>query len=126
LIDGDILAVQERTGRQLFARQEPAVEIEPDAKMGKLTGEFFYSVVGFSAERELSRKKIDELGTGAHVRVDTWKESPWILPVEDERAGDRRGKALGPEETRLAHRMLSAMSTRYCGQSFVMHGVAEI
>jgi cysteinyl-tRNA synthetase len=95
LIDRDILAVQERTGRQLFARQEPAVEIEPDAKIGKLTGEFFYSVVGFSAERELSRKKLT-----SWARVRTWeltqgRSRPGFCPWKTSEPANRRGKALG-------------------------------
>jgi len=86
-------------------------------------GDMYYSVAGFPDYGKLSRKKIDELEAGARVEVDERKRSPLDFAL---------WKASKPGEPTWAspwgpgrpgwHIECSAMSTKYLGQPFDIHG----
>jgi len=86
-------------------------------------GDVFYSVAGFPDYGKLSRKKIDELESGARVEVDERKRSPldfalWKSSKPGEPTWD---SPWGPGRPGW-HIECSAMSTKYLDQPFDIHG----
>ncbi len=86
-------------------------------------GDVYFSVVGFPKYGQLSRKKIDELEAGARVDVDERKRSPldfalWKSSKPGEPTWDSPWGAGRPGW----HIECSAMSTKYLGQPFDIHG----
>jgi cysteinyl-tRNA synthetase len=89
----------------------------------RVDGDVYFSVERFEGYGKLSRKKIDELEAGARVEVDTRKKSPMDFAL---------WKASKPGEPSWAspwgpgrpgwHIECSAMSTKYLGQPFDLHG----
>ncbi len=89
----------------------------------RVDGDVYYSVQGFSGYGKLSRKKIDELEAGARVEVDERKRSPldfalWKSSKPNEPTWD---SPWGPGRPGW-HIECSAMSTKYLGQPFDIHG----
>ena len=89
----------------------------------QIDGDVFYSVAGFSGYGKLSRKKIDELESGARVEVDDRKRSPldfalWKSSKPGEPTWD---SPWGPGRPGW-HIECSAMSTKYLDQPFDLHG----
>jgi cysteinyl-tRNA synthetase len=89
----------------------------------RIDGDVYYSVAGFAGYGKLSRKKIDELESGARVEVDERKKSPldfalWKSSKPREPAWD---SPWGPGRPGW-HIECSAMSTKYLGQPFDIHG----
>jgi cysteinyl-tRNA synthetase len=89
----------------------------------RVDGDVFYSVAGFAGYGKLSRKKIDELAAGARVEVDERKRSPldfalWKSSKPGEPIWD---SPWGPGRPGW-HIECSAMSTKYLGQPFDIHG----
>jgi cysteinyl-tRNA synthetase len=89
----------------------------------RIGGDVYYSVAGFAEYGKLSRKKIDELESGARVEVDERKKSPldfalWKSSKPGEPAWD---SPWGPGRPGW-HIECSAMSTKYLGQPFDIHG----
>src|SRR5215471_7802082 len=67
----------------------------------RVDGDVFYPVERFKGYGKLSRKKIDELESGARVEVDERKKSPWILRCGNRASrGNRVGKARGGQADR--------------------------
>jgi cysteinyl-tRNA synthetase len=86
-------------------------------------GDVFYPVAGFAEYGKLSRKNIAELEAGARVEVDERKRSPldfalWKASKPGEPAWD---SPWGPGRPGW-HIECSAMSTKYLGQPFDIHG----
>jgi cysteinyl-tRNA synthetase len=86
-------------------------------------GDVFYSVARFPDYGKLSRKKIDELESGARVEVDERKRSPldfalWKSSKPGEPTWD---SPWGPGRPGW-HIECSAMSTKYLDQPFDIHG----
>jgi cysteinyl-tRNA synthetase len=86
-------------------------------------GDVFYPVQAFPGYGKLSRKKIDELEAGARVEVDERKRSPldfalWKSGKPGEPVWD---SPWGPGRPGW-HIECSAMSTKYLGQPFDIHG----
>lgn len=86
-------------------------------------GDVYYSVGEFRGYGKLSRKKIDELAAGARVEVDERKRSPldfalWKSSKPGEPAWESPWGAGRPGW----HIECSAMSTKYLGQPFDIHG----
>lgn len=89
----------------------------------QVDGDMYYAVGGFAGYGKLSRKNIDELESGARVEVDQRKRSPLDFAL---------WKASKPGEPTWAspwgpgrpgwHIECSAMSTKYLGQPFDIHG----
>jgi cysteinyl-tRNA synthetase len=89
----------------------------------RIDGDVFYLVQGFDGYGKLSKKKIDELEAGARVEVDERKRSPldfalWKSSKPGEPAWD---SPWGPGRPGW-HIECSAMSTKYLGQPFDIHG----
>ena len=89
----------------------------------RIDGDVYYSVAGFSNYGKLSRKNIDELEAGARVEVDERKRSPldfalWKSSKPGEPTWD---SPWGPGRPGW-HIECSAMSTKYLGQPFDIHG----
>ena len=89
----------------------------------QIDGDVFYSVAGFPDYGKLSRKKIDELESGARVEVDERKRSPldfalWKSSKPGEPTWDSPWGAGRPGW----HIECSAMSTKYLDQPFDIHG----
>jgi cysteinyl-tRNA synthetase len=88
-----------------------------------IDGDVYYAVAGFPSYGKLSRKKIDELEAGARVEVDERKRSPldfalWKSSKPGEPTWDSPWGAGRPGW----HIECSAMSTKYLGQPFDIHG----
>jgi cysteinyl-tRNA synthetase len=98
-------------------------ELEAKGLAYRIDGDVYYSVAGFADYGKLSRKKIDELEAGARVEVDPRKRSALDFAL---------WKASKPGEPQWAspwgsgrpgwHVECSAMSTKYLGQPFDIHG----
>ena len=89
----------------------------------RVDGDVFYRVEAFPPYGKLSRKKIDELEAGARVEVDERKRSPldfalWKSSKPGEPVWD---SPWGPGRPGW-HIECSAMSTKYRGQPFDIHG----
>lgn len=89
----------------------------------RVDGDVFYSVEGFATYGKLSRKKIDDLEAGARVEVDERKRSPldfalWKSSKPGEPVWD---SPWGPGRPGW-HIECSAMSVKYLGQPFDIHG----
>jgi cysteinyl-tRNA synthetase len=89
----------------------------------RVNGDVFYSVEKFSGYGKLSRKNIDELEAGARVEIDERKRSPldfalWKSSKPGEPTWD---SPWGPGRPGW-HIECSAMSTKYLGQPFDIHG----
>jgi cysteinyl-tRNA synthetase len=89
----------------------------------RVDGDMYYAVAGFADYGKLSRKKIDELESGARVEVDERKRSPldfalWKSSKPDEPTWN---SPWGPGRPGW-HIECSAMSTKYLGQPIDIHG----
>jgi cysteinyl-tRNA synthetase len=89
----------------------------------RVGGDVFYSVAGFAGYGKLSRKKIDELAAGARVEVDERKRSPLDFALwKSSKPGEPTWESpWGPGRPGW-HIECSAMSTKYLGQPFDIHG----
>jgi cysteinyl-tRNA synthetase len=98
-------------------------ELEKKGLAYRVDGDVFFPVQEFAGYGKLSRKKIDELEAGARVDVDERKKSPldfalWKSSKPGEPAWDSPWAAGRPGW----HIECSAMSTKYLGQPFDIHG----
>jgi cysteinyl-tRNA synthetase len=89
----------------------------------RIGGDVFYSVAGFPEYGKLSRKKIDELASGARVEIDDRKASPLDFALwKSSKPGEPAWESpWGPGRPGW-HIECSAMSTKYLGQPFDIHG----
>ena len=88
-----------------------------------IDGDVFYAVGGFAAYGKLSGKKIDELEAGARVEIDERKRSPLDFALwKSSKPGEPTWESpWGPGRPGW-HIECSAMSTKYLGQPFDIHG----
>ncbi|HEU4345947.1 MAG TPA: cysteine--tRNA ligase [Candidatus Binatia bacterium] len=98
-------------------------QLEKKGLAYRVNGDVFFPVQGFAGYGKLSRKKIDELEAGARVEVDERKRSPldfalWKSSKPGEPAWDSPWGTGRPGW----HIECSAMSTKYLGQPFDIHG----
>jgi len=89
----------------------------------RVDGDMYYSVARFAEYGKLSRKKIDELESGARVEVDDRKRSPLDFALwKASKPGEPTWESpWGPGRPGW-HIECSAMSTKYLGQPFDIHG----
>src|ERR1051325_1814848 len=89
----------------------------------EVDGDIFYSVAAFPEYGKLSRKNIDELEAGARVEVDPRKRSPLDFAIwKSSKPGEPVWQSpWGPGRPGW-HIECSAMSTKYLGQPFDIHG----
>jgi cysteinyl-tRNA synthetase len=89
----------------------------------RIAGDVYYSVAGFGDYGKLSRKKIDELESGARVEVDERKNSPLDFALwKSSKAGEPAWDSPWGLGRPGWHIECSAMSTKYLGQPFDIHG----
>ena len=98
-------------------------QLEAKGLAYRVDGDVFYSVAGFPSYGKLSRKKIDELEAGARVEVDERKLSPLDFALwKSSKPGEPTWESpWGPGRPGW-HIECSAMSTKYLGQPFDIHG----
>ncbi len=89
----------------------------------RVGGDVFFAVGRFDGYGKLSRKKIEELAAGARVEVDERKRSPMDFALwKASKAGEPSWESpWGPGRPGW-HVECSAMSTKYLGQPFDIHG----
>jgi cysteinyl-tRNA synthetase len=89
----------------------------------RVEGDVYYQVSGFPGYGKLSRKKLDELEAGARVEVDPRKRSPLDFALwKGSKPGEPTWESpWGPGRPGW-HIECSAMSTKYLGQPFDIHG----
>ena len=89
----------------------------------RIDGDVFFSVPGFPGYGKLSRKRIDELEAGARVEIDERKKSPLDFALwKSSKSGEPSWESpWGPGRPGW-HIECSAMSCKYLGQPFDIHG----
>jgi cysteinyl-tRNA synthetase len=89
----------------------------------RIEGDVYYAVDGFPGYGKLAHKKIDELAAGARVEVDARKKSPLDFALwKSSKPGEPAWESpWGPGRPGW-HIECSAMSTKYLGQPFDIHG----
>jgi cysteinyl-tRNA synthetase len=89
----------------------------------RVDGDMYYAVSGFADYGKLARKKIDELESGARVEVDERKRSPLDFALwKASKPGEPTWESpWGPGRPGW-HIECSAMSTKFLGQPFDIHG----
>jgi cysteinyl-tRNA synthetase len=89
----------------------------------RVDGDVFFSVPGFPGYGKLSRKRIDELEAGARVEIDERKKSPLDFALwKSSKPGEPSWESpWGPGRPGW-HIECSAMSSKYLGQPFDIHG----
>jgi len=88
-----------------------------------IDGGVYYAVAGFPKYGQLSRKKIDELEAGARVDVDERKRSPLDFALwKSSKPGEPTWESPWGAGRPGWHIECSAMSTKYLGQPFDIHG----
>lgn len=86
-------------------------------------GNVFYSVRNFKGYGKLSGKNIDELESGARVEVDEKKKDPLDFALwKAAKPGEPKWPSPWGEGRPGWHIECSAMSTKYLGQPFDIHG----
>jgi cysteinyl-tRNA synthetase len=100
--------------------------IEEDKAYAAANGDVYYRVRSFPGYGKLSKKRIDDLQSGARIEVDEDKEDPLDFAL---------WKAAKPEEPCWEspwgngrpgwHIECSAMSMKYCGNTLDLHGGGE-
>lgn len=98
-------------------------ELERAGLAYRVNGDVFFRVEGFPQYGKLSRKKIEELEAGARVEVDERKKSPldFALWKSSKPREPTWESPWGPGRPGW-HIECSAMSTKYLGQPFDIHG----
>ena len=88
-----------------------------------MNGDVYYRVASFAGYGKLSGKKVDELEAGARVEVDERKESPLDFALwKSSKPGEPTWESPWSEGFPGWHIECSAMSTKYLGQPFDIHG----
>ncbi len=89
----------------------------------QIDGDVFYAVDRFSGYGKLSRKNIDELEAGARVEIDERKRSPLDFALwKSSKPGEPSWESPWGRGRPGWHIECSAMSTKYLGQPFDIHG----
>ena len=89
----------------------------------RIDGDVFFPVERFPGYGKLSRRKIEELEAGARVEVDERKRSPMDFALwKASKEGEPFWESPWGEGRPGWHVECSAMSTKYLGQPFDIHG----
>jgi len=126
--DGELLAllrpsVEPRATQHIAEIIELIRRLENKQIAYKIDGDVYYRVASFAGYGKLSGKKVDELEAGARVEVDERKESPldFALWKSSKPSEPTWESPWGPGRPGW-HIECSAMSTKYLGQPFDIHG----
>jgi cysteinyl-tRNA synthetase len=130
--DGEMLGLLRPTAEPRATLHIPEIialieRLEAKELAYRVDGDVYFPVERFAGYGKLSRKKIEELEAGARVEVDERKKSPldfalWKSSKPGEPTWD---SPWGPGRPGW-HIECSAMSTKYLGQPFDIHGEEEI
>jgi len=98
-------------------------QLEAKSLAYRVDGDVYYSVAGFAGYGKLSQKNIDELAAGARVEVDERKRSPLDFALwKSSKPGEPIWESPWGAGRPGWHIECSAMSTKYLGQPFDIHG----
>ncbi len=98
-------------------------QLEAKALAYRINGDVFFSVAGFENYGKLSGKNVDELEAGARVEVDERKRSPLDFALwKSSKPGEPTWESPWGAGRPGWHVECSAMSTKYLGQPFDIHG----
>ena len=98
-------------------------QLERSRHAYQIDGDVFYSVATFAGYGKLSRKNIDELEAGARVEIDPRKRSPLDFALwKSSKPGEPIWDSPWGNGRPGWHIECSAMSTKYLGQPFDIHG----
>jgi cysteinyl-tRNA synthetase len=126
--DADALGLLKPTAEPRATRHigeiiEIIKQLESKGLAYSIDGDVYYSVEGFASYGKLSRKKIDELEAGARVEVDERKRSPLDFALwKSSKPGEPVWESPWGQGRPGWHIECSAMSTKYLGQPFDIHG----
>jgi cysteinyl-tRNA synthetase len=115
--------IEPRATQHIVEIVEIIKQLERKQLAYRINGDVYYAVAGFPKYGQLSRKKIDELEAGARVDVDERKRSPLDFALwKASKPGEPTWESpWGPGRPGW-HIECSAMSTKYLGQPFDIHG----
>lgn len=126
--DGEMLGLLQPTAEPRATMHIPEIialiqRLEAKELAYRIGGDVYFPVQDFPGYGKLSRKKIEELEAGARVEIDERKKSPldfalWKSSKPGEPTWD---SPWGPGRPGW-HIECSAMSTKYLGQPFDIHG----
>jgi cysteinyl-tRNA synthetase len=98
-------------------------QLEHSGHAYQVDGDVYYSVAAFPEYGKLSRKNIDELEAGARVEIDPRKRSPLDFALwKSSKPGEPTWESPWGAGRPGWHIECSAMSTKYLGQPFDIHG----
>ena len=98
-------------------------QLEQNGHAYRVNGDVYYSVLSFFEYGKLSRKNTDELEAGARVEVDPRKQSPLDFALwKSSKPGEPTWESPWGLGRPGWHIECSAMSTKYLGQPFDIHG----
>jgi cysteinyl-tRNA synthetase len=97
--------------------------LEEKGSAYRVDGDVYFSVASFPGYGKLSRKNIDELEAGARVEVDERKKAPMDFALwKSSKPGEPAWETPWGKGRPGWHIECSAMSTKYLGQPFDIHG----
>jgi cysteinyl-tRNA synthetase len=116
-------AVEPRATGHIIEIIEIIRQLEAKSLAYRVDGDVFFPVAGFAGYGKLSRKKVDELAAGARVEVDERKRSPLDFALwKASKPGEPSWDSPWGQGRPGWHVECSAMSTKYLGQPFDIHG----
>ena len=126
--DGEMLGLLRPTAEPRATLHIPEIialieRLEAKELAYRVDGDVYFPVQAFAGYGKLARKKIEELEAGARVEVDERKKSPLDFALwKSSKPGEPTWESpWGPGRPGW-HIECSAMSTKYLGQPFDIHG----
>jgi len=116
-------AIEPRATEHIPEMIEIIQRLERNGHAYRINGDVYYSVLSFLDYGKLSRKDVDELEAGARVEVDERKHSPLDFALwKSSKPGEPTWDSPWGSGRPGWHIECSAMSTKYLGQPFDIHG----
>ena len=116
-------AIEPRATEHIPDMIEIIQRLEQNGHAYRINGDVYYSVLSFLDYGKLSRKDVDELEAGARVEVDERKHSPLDFALwKSSKPGEPTWDSPWGSGRPGWHIECSAMSTKYLGQPFDIHG----
>jgi len=116
-------AIEPRATEHIPEMIEIIQRLERNGHAYRINGDVYYSVLSFLDYGKLSRKDVDELEAGARVEVDERKHSPLDFALwKSSKPGEPTWDSPWGYGRPGWHIECSAMSTKYLGQPFDIHG----
>src|SRR6185437_3496595 len=116
-------AIEPRATEHIPEMIEIIQRLEQNGHAYRINGDVYYSVLSFFDYGKLSGKNTDELEAGARVEIDERKHSPLDFALwKSSKPGEPIWESPWGEGRPGWHIECSAMSTKYLGQPFDIHG----